>query len=192
MLGHSKLFSPEQKIVNEQKINIMNKSKIEIGQPEQEPINEQKAELLPSAQVSANALVMRRCPFCDDEPILIKRGNSFTKKRSAEIECTNCHAKLIVGAIRNNLEWCEEKVIEKWNKRLFKNEVLPPNLKRFSTALVWYHRLEEMPHEGNRIIVYSPCYDDKYAMKLRIIDSQFYGISKDAEWWAYVNCPNGA
>ena len=65
----------------------------------------------------------------------------------------------------------------------------PLVMRRFSTSLVWYHRSEEVPHEGNRIIVYSPCYDDKDPMKLRIIDSQFYGISKDAEWWAYVNCP---
>ena len=38
----------------------MNQSKIEAGQPGQEPTNEQNAELLPSAQVSANANVMRR------------------------------------------------------------------------------------------------------------------------------------
>jgi hypothetical protein len=61
---------------------------------------------------------------------------------------------------------------------------------RFSTSLVWYHRNKERPHEGNRIIVYSPCYADTDPMQLRIIDSQFYSISTDAEWWAYVNCPD--
>lgn len=61
--------------------------------------------------------------------------------------------------------------------------------KRFSTAMVWYHRDEEMPHEGNRIIVMSPIYDAKDPMKVRIIDSQFFKLSKDAEWWAYINYP---
>jgi hypothetical protein len=62
------------------------------------------------------------CPFCNGEPILIERGNSFTKKRSAEIECTNCHVKIIVGAIHHSLDWCKEKVIEKWNKREYANQ----------------------------------------------------------------------
>jgi hypothetical protein len=38
----------------------MNKSTIEAGQPEQQPTNEPTAESIPSAQVSANALVGRR------------------------------------------------------------------------------------------------------------------------------------
>lgn len=95
----------------------MNKSTIEAGQQEPQPNSEQKMMGSRSAQVSANALVMRRCPFCGNDAILIKRGNAFTKKRSAEIECMNCHVKMIVGAIRNTLEWCEKKVIEKWNSR---------------------------------------------------------------------------
>jgi hypothetical protein len=36
----------------------MNKSTIEAGQPEQVTVNEQKADIIPSAQVSANALVI--------------------------------------------------------------------------------------------------------------------------------------
>ena len=69
-----------------------------------------------------------------------------------------------------------------------------PVMRRFSTAMVWYHRSEEMPKDGNRIIVMSPMYADNDPMKVRIIDSQFYRISKDAEWWAYINQPpsNGA
>jgi hypothetical protein len=56
-LGIQSSFRPKQKIVNEQKINIMNLSTKEIGQPEQEPNNEQKAD---SQQVSpsiANAVL---------------------------------------------------------------------------------------------------------------------------------------
>jgi DNA-directed RNA polymerase subunit RPC12/RpoP len=58
-----------------------------------------------------------KCPFCGDEAELITRGNDNTKKRSAEIECTNCHVKMVVGAIRNTTEWCIRTVLEKWNNR---------------------------------------------------------------------------
>lgn len=51
-------FSPEQKIVNEQKINIMNLSTKEIGQPELKLNSEPEADSPPSAQVSANAFVI--------------------------------------------------------------------------------------------------------------------------------------
>jgi len=61
--------------------------------------------------------------------------------------------------------------------------------KRFSTSLVWYHRDEKMPADGNRILIMSPMYDEKDQFRVRLIDSQFYKISVDAEWWAYVNVP---
>lgn len=60
---------------------------------------------------------IKPCPFCGNIPELIKRGNEHTKKVSTEIYCKNCNVLMVVGAIRNNLKWCEEKVIEKWNKR---------------------------------------------------------------------------
>jgi len=61
--------------------------------------------------------VLKKCPFCDGDAELILRGNAFTKKRSAEIECNSCHTKQVTGAIHNSLKWCKEKAIEKWNKR---------------------------------------------------------------------------
>ena len=60
---------------------------------------------------------IKNCPFCGGTAELIKRGNDFSKKRSAEITCHKCNVKLVVGAIRSTLEWCEETTIEKWNKR---------------------------------------------------------------------------
>ncbi len=60
---------------------------------------------------------IKNCPFCGQEPHLIWRGNASSKKRSAEIKCKNCNVEMIVGAIRNSIRWCEETVIEKWNKR---------------------------------------------------------------------------
>ena len=65
-----------------------------------------------------NSINILTCPLCASESILIIRGNKYTKKRSAEIECTNCHIKLVVGAIRNSIEWCKEKVIQRWNNRV--------------------------------------------------------------------------
>jgi hypothetical protein len=64
------------------------------------------------------------------------------------------------------------------------------NSGRFYTALIWYHRSVEKPNLGHRIIIYSPVYDDRDPMKTRIIDSQFFEMSKDAEWWAYVTMPH--
>lgn len=60
---------------------------------------------------------------------------------------------------------------------------------RFSTSLVWYHRSKEMPAKGNRIIVMSPSYLKDDPFRTRVIDSQFFEISKDAKWWAYINEP---
>jgi len=61
--------------------------------------------------------------------------------------------------------------------------------KRFSTSLVWYHRSEETPAKGHRILVMSPMYKKDDPFRVRIIDSQFYNLSVDAEWWAYVSEP---
>ena len=60
---------------------------------------------------------LKYCPFCGGVAEIITRGNAFTKKRSAEIECSKCHVKMIVGAIRNSLDWCESIIINKWNQR---------------------------------------------------------------------------
>lgn len=61
--------------------------------------------------------------------------------------------------------------------------------KRYSTSLVWYNRKEQMPNIGHRILVMSPTYEDNDPFKVRIIDSQFYKLMEDAEWWAYINVP---
>lgn len=58
------------------------------------------------------------CPFCGWHAWLTQHGNAYTKKRSAEVTCAGCHTKQATGAIRGTLEWCCEKAIEKWNKRI--------------------------------------------------------------------------
>jgi len=67
---------------------------------------------------------IKPCPFCGGEAELITRGNAFTKKRSAEIECSKCHTLQVTGAIHSSLEWCQEKAIEKWNKRTFEQQLI--------------------------------------------------------------------
>lgn len=57
------------------------------------------------------------CPFCSGQAKLITRGNDYSKKRSAEVECTKCHTKQITGAIRNNTAWCVLTAIKQWNTR---------------------------------------------------------------------------
>lgn len=59
------------------------------------------------------------CPLCNGEAKIILRGNAFTKRRSAEIFCTECGVEQVTGAVHNSLEWCSDKAIQKWNKRDF-------------------------------------------------------------------------
>jgi len=59
----------------------------------------------------------------------------------------------------------------------------------FSTSIVWYHRDISTPEKGHRILVYSPMYEIDDPFRIRILDSQFYHLSTDAEWWAYINEP---
>jgi len=61
--------------------------------------------------------VLRSCPFCGGIAELITRGNAFTKKRSAEVECVKCHTKQVTAAVHSSLGWCENKAVEKWNNR---------------------------------------------------------------------------
>lgn len=67
--------------------------------------------------IQAKSEKLKPCPFCGGKAELILRGNSFTKKRSAEIECMDCHVKRAVGAIRGTLEWCELIITNWWNQR---------------------------------------------------------------------------
>jgi len=58
------------------------------------------------------------------------------------------------------------------------------------TNLAWHHRADSLPEPGYRLLVFSPDYDDKDPFKVRIMESQFYELSKDSEWWAYLTTPD--
>ena len=58
------------------------------------------------------------CPLCDKPVISYRIGNSATKKRSIAVECKPCNLTMKMSAIRRSFEWLEEKIIEKWNKRV--------------------------------------------------------------------------
>lgn len=60
---------------------------------------------------------LKPCPFCGGAPILKEVGNNRTKGRHAQIKCRNCFAGIQVGALKNTIEWCVEKVIKQWNTR---------------------------------------------------------------------------
>jgi Lar family restriction alleviation protein len=75
-------------------------------------------ENLNETEIPALHTIIRPCPFCGGDAELILRGNTFTKKRNAEIRCGNCNVEMVVGAIRNSLDWCAKTVIAKWNKRV--------------------------------------------------------------------------
>jgi len=67
---------------------------------------------------------MKRCPFCKESKVeLTLSGNDYTKKRSATIHCKNCNTKMTVGALRHNLQWCEDTVRKQWNTRPIEDEL---------------------------------------------------------------------
>ena len=59
---------------------------------------------------------------------------------------------------------------------------------RNSTRLLWWHRDRKKPKadDKRRILVLSPAYPEGDPMRIRMIDAQFFEISKDATWWAYI------
>lgn len=61
--------------------------------------------------------------------------------------------------------------------------------KMYQTPITWWNRKEQMPDKGKRILVLSPMYEENDPFRIRLIDSQFYELSTDAEWWAYVPVP---
>ncbi len=62
-------------------------------------------------------------------------------------------------------------------------------MEKLEQNIVWYHRDHYLPPDGRRILVMSPKYHHKDPFKIRLIDSQFFSISSDAEWWAFIDFP---
>ena len=48
----------------------------------------------------------------------------------------------------------------------------------------------ETPKNGVRILVYSSCYHINDPMRFRILDSQFWKLLTDADYWAYIVEPS--
>jgi Lar family restriction alleviation protein len=57
------------------------------------------------------------CPFCGTHPIIKRRGNNFTKKRSITIKCPSCRIERTDAAIHQNMEWLEDVALKNWNQR---------------------------------------------------------------------------
>jgi Lar family restriction alleviation protein len=58
------------------------------------------------------------CPFCGEYPESFNKGNEYTKKRGSVLKCNKCHYELTVCAIYQTIEWCKEKVLYNWNRRV--------------------------------------------------------------------------
>ncbi len=58
------------------------------------------------------------CPFCGSYPESFNKGNEYTKKRGSVLKCNKCHYELTVCAIYQTIEWCKEKVLYNWNRRV--------------------------------------------------------------------------
>ena len=68
----------------------MNKSTIEVGQPKHPTVNEQKADIIPSAQVSANAVLPAVCSDCGNELDDEEKETPYKNQWDKAI-CDNCY-----------------------------------------------------------------------------------------------------
>ena len=65
----------------------------------------------------SDLVVLGVCPFCGNEPTITQIGNNHTKKRTIEIKCQECKVQMSQSAVRNDVEWLQFSISEKWNKR---------------------------------------------------------------------------
>lgn len=119
--------------------------------------------------MSKEAKELLPCPFCLGEAKITHFGNDHTKKRKVEIECKSCHARIVTGAIRNNLYWCEEKSIEHWNERKYAEQQAKAFAEYFKDYVL---TVSEIIMENERDI----------RLKTREVDSQYYNCDK--KLWA--------
>ena len=61
---------------------------------------------------------LKHCPFCGTAPVWYRKGNEQTKSQKIVITCPHCHIIMSQSVIRNSIEWLEEVMIKKWNKRI--------------------------------------------------------------------------
>lgn len=62
------------------------------------------------------------CPFCGGKPKVIRKGNSYTKRRGVEISCSNCRCKRNDAAIAHDMSWVEDRAIKNWNQRPYRKD----------------------------------------------------------------------
>lgn len=85
----------------------MNKSTIEAGLPEQVTVNEQKADNIPSAQVSANAMLAGVIGYDTSNQPIIPSRNKLTVKTNAHPNCDGTALGWIEGCSLN-ICWSNE------------------------------------------------------------------------------------
>ena len=57
------------------------------------------------------------CPFCGDDPHVMPKGNSQTKKRSVTVKCKTCRIERTDAALRYGFDFLYEVAAKNWNQR---------------------------------------------------------------------------
>ena len=57
------------------------------------------------------------CPFCGDEPCVMPKGNSHTKKRSVTVKCKTCRIERTDSALGRGFDFLYAAAARSWNKR---------------------------------------------------------------------------
>jgi len=117
----------------------MNKSTIEAGQPEQVTVNEQKAELLPSAQVSANAVL---------PAVLLRIGLSLSKEGFVWFETKWVGKEAANSYIVKTEQDQEEKNLH--TKRVKKESLMVPTTIMYETHKHIAYRIWCLPEDADK------------------------------------------
>lgn len=62
---------------------------------------------------------LNHCPFCGPKgkPFVVTVGNSYTKKRGADVGCEECGVRKTIRVLRRTQEWAVEEAYKWWNRR---------------------------------------------------------------------------
>ena len=57
------------------------------------------------------------CPFCGDNPHVLPKGNSYTKKRSVTVKCKTCRIERTDAALSQGFDFLYKVAAKNWNQR---------------------------------------------------------------------------
>lgn len=57
------------------------------------------------------------CPFCGGDPMVIHKGNNYSRSQSIIIKCQGCRIVRTDSVMTHPIEWILPKAVASWNRR---------------------------------------------------------------------------